>query len=100
MADDDIQRLLNEINTATGGASQPTSSGSQPASAPPGRDLVRKGAGGRIAFAVVSGIGMGVLAWVAGVLLPFVDAFSAGVGGLIAGFATAVIAGPPRWFSS
>lgn len=101
MADDDIQRLLNEVSAATGGTSAKSGgSSSSPVPATAGREVARGGAGGRIAFAVVAGVGMGVFTWVAGIVLPFVDAFSAGVGGVIAGFATAIIAGPPRWFSN
>lgn len=101
MADDDIQRLLNEVSAATGGS--PAKSGSPSSGSPAvrsGAEVARGGAGGRIAFAVVAAVGMGVFSWCAGVFLPFVDAFSAGVGGVIAGFATALIAGPPRWFSN
>ncbi len=101
MADDDIQRLLNEVSAATGGsAAKSSSTSSSTPAVRSGGSVARGGAGGRIAFAVVAGVGMGVFSWVAGVLLPFVDAFSAGVGGVIAGFATAIVAGPPRWFSS
>jgi hypothetical protein len=102
MADDDLQRLLNEVSAATGGSPQPSTSRADAARSQSnsGRDLVRGSVGGRIAFAVVASVGMGVFTWFAGLILPFTDAFSAGVGGLIAGFATAILAGPPRWFSS
>lgn len=102
MADDDIQRLLNEVSAATGSSAAKSGStgNSSPASSSGGGEVVRGGAGGRIAFAVVAAVGMGVFTWVAGIVLPFVDAFSAGVGGVIAGFATAIVAGPPRWFSN
>jgi len=99
MADDDIERLLREINTTNaGGSAQPPATretkGSSPASTSGGR------AGGRVAFAVGSGVVLGAAGWFGGLLMPFVGSFSAGVGAAFGAFAAALIAGPPRWFSS
>jgi len=103
MADDEIERLLREIDATNASAAQP-----------PAGDLEKKAntpattdgsTGGRLAFAVVSGVGMGVVAFGAGAFLwfvPFINpsALDMGFGGAIAGFLTGLIAGPPRWFSS
>ena len=98
MAEDDIERILREVNALNSGSSSsprtpaPTSSSKVPAKA--------GGAGGRLAFAVGSGVVLGAGGWVFGLLMPFVGSFSAGVGAAIGAFVTALVAGPPRWFSS
>lgn len=55
---------------------------------------------GRIAFAVVAAVGVGVTGWVVGLLLPFLGGVSMGFGAALGAFVTALVAGPPRWFSS
>ena len=104
MADDDIERLLREVNAMN----NPNS----PASRPPSPDVAKSkdvatkddtsggGFGGRVAFAVGSGAVLGVAGWFGGLLMPFVGSFSAGVGAAFGAFAASIIAGPPRWFSS
>lgn len=89
MADDDIERLLSQVSG--GEVSR------KPDRSPAATD---KSAGGRMAFAVVSGVGLGAAAWFVGLILPFTSAVSAGIGGAFAAFVTALVAGPPRWFSS
>jgi len=102
MADDDIERLLREVQATN----SPASSGRSPQparSAQPAKnddDSSGGGAGGRLAFAVGSGAVLGVAGWFGGLLMPFVGSFSAGVGATGAAFITALVAGPPRWFSS
>lgn len=85
MADDDVERLLREIQQSTGGV---------PAPAPKPEP---SGAVGRVGFAIVAGVGGGGVAWFIGLVLPFVSATSAGIGGITAAALTALIAGPPRW---
>jgi len=58
------------------------------------------GAGGRLAFAVGSGVVLGGAGWFFGLLMPFVGSFSSGVGAALGAFTASLIAGPPRWFSS
>jgi len=107
MADDDIERLLREVNATSSGATSsvattPGDSVEKKSNSPAKADGA---GGGRLAFAVVSGVGMGAVAFGAGAflwLVPFINpsALDMGFGGAIAGFLTGLIAGPPRWFSS
>ncbi len=101
MADDDIERLLHEVNALNTGATG-SNTGNVPAKATPSAPAKQEAssAGGRLAFAVGSGAVLGVAGWLGGLLMPFVGSFSAGVGAAFGAFAAALIAGPPRWFSS
>ena len=96
MADDDIERLLREVDSLN--TSPATSPRKPPAQVPATRS--ETSAGGRLAFAVGSGVVLGAAGWVGGLLMPFVGSFSAGVGAAFGAFVAALIAGPPRWFSS
>jgi len=104
MADDDIERLLREVNAMNNPSS--TAAGSRSPEASKSKDVAKKddssggGAGGRVAFAVGSGAVLGVAGWFGGLLMPFVGSFSAGVGAAFGAFVASLIAGPPRWFSS
>ena len=91
---DDIERLLAQVNQSTGQSGQVDKA---KASSPARRD---EKPGGRLAFAVVAALVLGLLAWLVGVLLPFAGAVSMGLGGAVGAFIAALIAGPPRWFSS
>lgn len=82
---DDIEKLLAEVSNPS------------PQPAPPPARTKR---GGRLAFAGVAAVVLGVTGWVAGLLLPFVGGPTLGSGAALGAFVTAVIAGPPRWFSS
>jgi hypothetical protein len=87
MADDDIERLLREIQQSSTGGVQPAEEASS---------------GGRAGFAVLAALGSGAVGTIGGFLLwfvPFIGPISTGVGAAIGGFLTALIAGPPRWFS-
>jgi hypothetical protein len=103
MADDEIERLLREIDATNAAAgAKPGSSVEKKTNTPANTD---GSAGGRLAFSLVAGVSMGVVAFGAGAflwLVPFINpsAIDMGFGGAIAGFVTALIAGPPRWFSS
>jgi len=55
---------------------------------------------GRIAFSVVAAVVIGGAGWVAGLILPFLGSVSMGFGAALGAFVTALVAGPPRWFSS
>lgn len=92
MADDDIERLLREVETATSGAGASGSAGKQVA--PSGdRSPARaegEAAGGRFAQALraglIGGAITGVLVFVIFMLTPFVGAWGPGVGGFVGGF--------------
>jgi hypothetical protein len=95
---DDIEKLLAQVSQTT---QQP---GATPAKKS-GSEVARKGAdkpGGRFAFAVISALVFGSIAFVVGWLFtPFVlTGTSMGLGAALGSFATALLAGPPRWFSS
>jgi len=97
---DDIEKLLAEVNKTT-----PSSGGSPKAQPPARKDKAEVessgGAGGRLAFAVVSAVVFGVIGFVVGIFVPFfLGGFDTGVGASIGAFLTALVAGPPRWFSS
>lgn len=83
----DIDKLLAEIARGNGANV-------------PARPATPAKSGGRIPFAVMSAVVMGGAGWISGLLLPGLASWSAGVGAAFAGFLTALIAGPPRWFSS
>ncbi|MDP1877707.1 MAG: hypothetical protein Q8M17_09145 [Actinomycetota bacterium] len=101
MAEDEIERLLREVagNTGQSGTTGSTGSGEVAKSADRSPAKADKG-GGRMAFAAISAAGFGAAAWFVGLMLPFTSAVSAGIGGAVAAFLTAMVAGPPRWFSS
>ena len=92
---DDIERLLAQVNQTTGKAGSVDKSGS---SAPARRTSDKPG--GRLPFAIVAAVALGLLTWIVGVFLPFAGAISMGIGGAVGAFVAALIAGPPRWFSS
>ncbi len=94
MAEDEIERLLREINGANG---QPA--GQSGESAPARPDQAGPG-GGRVAFAGVAAIAMGGGAFIFGLVTPFTDALDMGLAGSVTAFITGLVAGPPRWFSS
>jgi len=105
MADDDIERLLREVQATN----SPASSGRSPQpakSAQPAKnddDASGGGAGGRLAFAVGSGVVVGGVGAVIGQvlwILPAIGPITTGLGAAFGGFVTALVAGPPRWFSS
>ena len=96
MADDDIERLLREIDATN--SSRPAT----PAS-PSGKEVAPaegSSAGGRVAFAVGAGVVTGVGAWLFGVFTPWTDALDMGFAAAVAAFLTGLVAGPPKWFSS
>jgi dihydroxyacetone kinase len=103
MADDDIERLLREVNAMNAdGSSTPERSS---ASKTPAKkdDSSGGGAGGRLAFAAGSGVVVGAVGAIVGqvlFILPAIGPITTGVGAAFGGFVTALVAGPPRWFSS
>ncbi len=95
---DDIDKLLAQVSQTT----QPT--GATPAKKA-GSEVAKQGSGktgGRFAFAIITALVFGGVAFVVGWLFtPFVlTGTSMGVGAALGSFATALLAGPPRWFSS
>lgn len=97
MAEDEIERLLREIDAT---------SGAKPAPAPAGKPAAEVARpddgkpGGRVVFAVGAAAVTGVGAWVFGVFTPWTDAVDMGFAAAAAAFLTGLVAGPPRWFSS
>lgn len=100
MADDEIEKLLREINATS---SPPASTSGKQVAKPensPARRESGGSAGGRLAFAGIAAVGMGAAGWFSGLVLPFLGAGSVGVGAAFGAGLTALIVGPPRWFSS
>lgn len=96
---EDVDKLLAQIEAATGSTVPPLPASRT--SAPPARqDPDGSGAGGRIAFGLVAAVALGFGGWLVGLILPFFGAVSMGTGAAGAAFVTALVAGPPRWFSS
>lgn len=95
MAEDEIERLLREIDATKGGTPAPT---------PTPKDEVARTddakPGGRVAFSVGAAAVTGVGAWLFGVFTPWTDALDMGFAAAAAAFVTGLVAGPPRWFSS
>jgi hypothetical protein len=100
MADDDIERLLREINATTG--QPPAQPGQTPARKPDAEPATTSGssAGGRVAFAAIAGVVMGAGSFMFAVFTPWTSAFDMGMAGAGAAFLTGLVAGPPKWFSS
>jgi len=96
MAEDEIERLLREVD-ATGGARPPADPA--PASPPAREGSDRAGGVSRVAFAGGSAVVLGVAGWVVGILTPFTTATSLGFGAALGAFVTGLVAGPPRWLS-
>lgn len=91
MASDDIEKLLAEINGLSGQENAPTPA-TKPAQA--------SSTSGRFPFAVASAVVVGGSGAVFGLLFPFFSIVSTGMTAAGAAFVTALVAGPPRWFSS
>jgi hypothetical protein len=103
MADDEIERLLREIDATSSPSAKPAQS---PANKPPAKKSSGEvassggGAGGRVAFSVGAAVVTGIGAWVFGVFTPWTDALDMGFAAAGAAFLTGLVAGPPKWFSS
>lgn len=97
MAEDEIERLLREIDT-TSGAKTPSTPAGKPVAEVARTDDGKPG--GRVAFAVGAAAVTGIGAWVFGVFTPWTDALDMGFAAAAAAFVTGLVAGPPRWFSS
>ena len=98
---DDIEKLLAEVSQT----SQPPAKASKVPATKGKTDVGRSSSdkpGGRFAFAVIAALVFGSIAFVVGWLFtPFVfTGSSMGLGAALGSFATALLAGPPRWFSS
>ena len=100
MAEDEIERLLREINETTG--KPPAQPGQPPAKRPDAEVAPASGstAGGRVAFAAIAGVVLGAGSFMFGVFTPWTDAFDMGMAGAASAFLTGLVAGPPKWFSS
>jgi hypothetical protein len=97
MAEDEIERLLREIDaTSAKPAAQPPATKASAEVATP----TDSSGGGRLAFAGIAAVGLGFGAFLFGIFTPWTDALDMGVAGAGAAFITALVAGPPRWFSS
>ncbi len=96
MAEDEIERLLREVEQSTARPSSPVPTGS-PAPVPAKPDAATGVS--RVAFAGGGAVVLGVLGWVAGILTPFTSAPSVGLGAAVGAFVMGLVAGPPKWLS-
>ncbi|MGB4323971.1 MAG: hypothetical protein WBJ33_01760 [Candidatus Nanopelagicales bacterium] len=93
MNEDELSKLLAEIDAATPGA-QVSASAAKSVPAP-----VDDSQGGRLAFATLSAAALGGAGAVFGLFLPIIGTVSTGIGAAAGAFVVGLIAGPPRWFS-
>lgn len=96
---EDYEKLLAQIESTSRSQSTPPARARTPES-PARQDKEGGGVGGRLAFGLVAGAALGVGGWFFGLVMPFMSATSMGFGAAGAAFITALVAGPPRWFSS
>ncbi len=97
MAEDEIERLLREIDATT---AKPIA---QPPAPKASAEVARSddsSSGGRLVFAGIAAAALGFGAFLFGIFTPWTDALDMGVAGAGAAFITALVAGPPRWFSN
>ena len=98
MADnDDIERILREIDAMDGKKPPP------PAKKPKGEVAPTddSGGGSRLTWALMTAAGGGVFGLIIGTILgflPWVSTFSTGVGAAIGGAAVGLVSGPPTWY--
>jgi len=97
MAEDEIERLLREVQQQSG-ATPPATPASSGSVAKPSSDAEGGGVS-RVAFAGGSAVVLGVGGWLFGVLTPFTTATELGLGAAVGAFVTGLVAGPPRWMS-
>lgn len=94
-SEDEIDKLLREIAAQDSPQSAPARRKDSGFPAP----QRESSAGGRISYAVVAGVIMGVGGVASGLLLPGLTMISTGAGAAVGAFLIAAISGPPRWFS-
>jgi hypothetical protein len=100
---DDIDRLLREIDAMNSGAVQPRA-GSAPVPRPGGEPATVQSSGstgGRLAWTGLSAVGGGLAGGVLGTILtmlPAMGTLSTAVGAALGGALVGFVSGPPRWF--
>jgi len=100
---DDIDKLLREIDAMNTGAVQPRAD-SAPVPRPGSEAATVKPAGstgGRLAWTGVSAVGAGLAGGVVGTILtmlPTMGTLSTAVGAALGGALVGFVSGPPRWF--
>jgi hypothetical protein len=100
--DDEIARLLREVDAVAGASSAPVPA-AQPATGKQVQAADRDeggGMGARARWALIAGAGGGAVGLVAGTMLaflPFVDGLSTAVGAAAGAMLTGLVGGPPRW---
>ena len=76
--DDDIERLLREVNSMT-------SPGAQPPAKRPDAEVAQQSSGGSAAMVLVISAVIGIVGWLLG-FLPFVNGMWLGIGGFLGAF--------------
>jgi len=104
--DDEIARLLREVDAVTGTGAAPSEpvQREQSGKARSGKEVVTTadgaGMGARTKWVGIAAAGSGLVGFVGGTVLaflPFVDGFSTAIGAAAGAALTAAVGGPPRW---
>jgi hypothetical protein len=98
--DDDIERLLREVEALESGGRA-----AKPPAKAQSREVAKtdsdEGGRGRTGWALVAAAGGGAAGFIIGTLLgflPLVDGLSTGLGAAVGAFLAALIGGPPGWY--
>lgn len=99
--DDDIERLLREVEALEGGRpqAQPPAQAANDVARQPADEGEKRSS--RVTWTGVSAIGGGVFGLVTGTVLffvPWVDPMSTGIGAAVGGAIIGLVSGPPGWF--
>jgi hypothetical protein len=97
MAEDEIERLLREVNATTGQSGAGTPAARPSANVAPTAPEAK--GSGRLAFAGIAAVALGGATFVGSLITPWTDNFWTAVGAAGGAFVTGLVAGPPRWFS-
>ena len=100
-SDDDIERLLREVEALESGGSK-----AQPPVPAQGREPAKQEApsesgGGRVGWSLIAAAGGGAAGFIIGTLLgflPLVDGLSTALGAALGAALAALISGPPGWY--
>lgn len=96
MADDDIEKLLREIDAMNKGQLPAGSTGATPQKPAAVETQPTRSRGAWTGVSAVGGLAVG---WVVGAVLPFIGAGQTAIGAAVGGAAVALVSRPPTWFS-
>jgi hypothetical protein len=100
-SDDDIERLLREVEALESGPSKAQPPVPAQSREPAKQQSASESGGGRTSWALIAAAGGGAAGFIIGTLLgflPLVDGLSTGLGAAIGAAIAALIGGPPGWY--